>query len=297
MRWSTKKRIEFIETRLFWEGKISRKDLIEYFDISIPQATKDIKAYTNIAPNNIQYDNSAKHYIACEEFNPALIVPESEVYLTRLLSSDFKSDYFFCGSMPSFYRIPCIQRKIVPSVLKYILKNIRKKSAIYIEYQSMSGHGSTWRWICPHAIGFDGFRWHTRAFCYKDKTYKDFNIGRILNTGKAQPNSLDHTNDFEWFNDISFKIIPHNKLTNGQRECIELDYGMIDGTLEFEVKAAFVFYMLKRLRLDKGHEKRPAKEQQIVLINGKEIFTQLQMLQKMSQKKIEEMESESKNIF
>ena len=79
--------------------------------------------------------------------------------------------------------------------------------------------------------------------------------------------------------------------TDGQRKCIELDYGMTGGTLEFEVKAAFVFYMRKRLRFDKDQKKRLANEQQIVLVNEEQIETQQRMLKKMSIKKIEEMAS------
>ena len=291
MRWIARQRIEFIETRLFWEGKISRKDLTEFFDISIPQATKDIKAYIQIAPENIFYDIKAKQYIAPSEFNPALISPDSEAYLTRLLSNNSELNYFYYGLTPSFYTVPCIQRQTNPLVLKYVLNNIQENNAIHIEYQSMSGPEPGWRWITPHAIGFDGFRWHTRAFCHIDRIYKDFNIGRILQTGEKKTHAIKHTNDFEWFNDITFIVEPHHQLTEGQRKCIELDYRMTDGKLEFEVKAAFVFYIRKRLRLDKNHEKRPAKEQQIVLVNEQQIEMQCQMLKKMSVKKIEEMTS------
>ena len=288
MRWSTRQRIEFIETRLYWEGKISRKDLTEYFDISIPQATKDIKTYMEMVPENIKYDSRAKHYMAPTGFDPVLISPDSESYLKRLLSSDIDQKSFFCGSMPSFYNAPCIQRPINPMVLKYVLKNIREGNAIYIEYQSMSGAGPTWRWISPHAIGFDGFRWHTRAFCHKGRVYKDFNLGRILNTGKVKSHPIDHSNDYEWFNEITFVIKPHPGLTDEQRAGIELDYGMSDGTLKFEVKSAFVFYMCKRLSLEKDHEKQEPIRQQIVLTNEDQIETQRQLLKKMSVNKIEE---------
>jgi len=288
MRWSTRQRIEFIETRLYWEGAISRKDLTGYFDISVPQATKDIKVYMEMAPGNIQYDTSAKQYTAPDGFMPVLISTDSESYLKELLSSDTEKDHFFCGSIPPFYTTPCIQRKISPPVLKYILRNIREGNAVYIEYQSMSGTGPAWRWISPHAIGFDGFRWHTRAFCHKSRVYKDFNLGRIYQTGASKPHAVDHGNDFEWFNDITLIIQPHPELTDAQRMGIEHDYGMTAGFLEFEVRAAFIFYMLKRLGLEKDHEKNHPVRQQIILVNKDQIDTQKQMLQKMSAKKIEE---------
>lgn len=291
MRWSTKQRIEFIETRLYWEDTISRKDLIDYFDISIPQATKDIKTYMEMAPDNIKYDTSAKQYRTTADFEPVIISPSSESYLRRLLSSNSEGDFFFCGLTPSFYTVPCIQRQLSPSVLKYFLKNIKIGNAVFIEYQSMSGAGPKWRWITPHAIGFDGFRWHTRAFCHEHQTYNDFNLGRILDTGEVKPHIMDHTIDFEWFTDITFTIEPHNGLTEGQRRGVEFDYGMTDGKLDFEVKAAFVFYMFKRLGLEDGHEKNDPIKQQIVLINKEQIESQRQLLRKMSAKKIDQCES------
>ena len=184
--------------------------------------------------------------------------------------------------------MPCIQRKINPIVLKYILKNIKDGNAIYIEYQSMSGAGPKWRWITPHAIGFDGFRWHTRAFCHEHQAYNDFNLGRILNTGDVKPHAIDHSHDFEWFTDITFTIKAHPGLTDEQRKGIELDYGMSDGELNFEVKAAFVFYVYKTLGLDDDHEKKDPIKQQIVLVNKEQIETQQQLLRKMSRNKIEQ---------
>jgi hypothetical protein len=289
MSWSAKKRLEFIETRLFWEGKISRKDLTDYFDISIPQATKDFKAYSDLASANIQYDTSAKHYIASSKFNPALISPDSEKYLSELVALDYKNKLFFYSSIPSFYSIPCVRRKVDSSTLKYLLKNIREGNAINVEYQSMNKPSPVWRWITPHAIGFDGFRWHTRALCHKDKEYKDFNIGRMLSVSREKRHDFDHTNDFEWFNDVTFKIAPHRGLTDGQKRCIELDYGMVNGELNFEIKAAFVFYALKRLGLEEGHEKRPAVKQQIILLNRNEIISKIKILKTISSTKIKDM--------
>ena len=35
LRWGMKRRLEFIEFRLFWEGHVSRSDLMKTFKISI----------------------------------------------------------------------------------------------------------------------------------------------------------------------------------------------------------------------------------------------------------------------
>lgn len=290
MKWSARKRIEFIENRLFWEGGVSRKDLTDYFEISIPQSTKDIKKYMEIAPNNIVYDNSAKKYVITDSFNPQLISIDSESYLTQLIHTDLRSKLFYFGSQPPFYLQPAIHRKAEPIILREVLKNIRQHNAILIEYQSMSTPEPSLRWITPHAIGYDGFRWHVRAFCHKDRRYKDFNIGRIFALKEERLHLLDFENDFEWFTEITFEIIPHKNLTSSQRKCIEFDYGMENGILTYDVKAAFVFYVLKRLKLEKGHEKRPPNEQQIILNNQDEIFNELAFLKKMSSERTKDFE-------
>ena len=285
MRRSQRKRIEFIENRLYWEGKIIRKDLTDYFEISIPQATKDIKAYIEEAPDNIVYDNSAKLYKPSDKFKPALISPDSELYLNHLYFTDNRSDYFYFGAIPNSYMLPNVKRKIEPSILKYLLDNIRNNNAINIKYQSMSNPQPSWRWITPHSLGFDGFRWHVRAFCHNSKKYKDFNLARILTKGDEKEHYLDHTNDIEWFNTITFEIAPHRELSDGQKVCVEFDYSMENGKLNFDVKAAFTYYVMKSFGFDAKHHERPSNEQQVVLLNREEILIQKKTMEQMSQKK------------
>ncbi len=286
MRRSQKKRIEFIENRLYWEGKISRKDLTDYFEISIPQATKDIKAYIEKTPDNIFYDNSAKLYLPSDKFKPALISPDSELYLNRLHSTDSGNDYFFFGAVPNSYMLPTVKRKIEPSILRSLLDSIRNNNAIYIEYQSMSNPKPSWRWVTPHAIGFDGYRWHTRAFCHNSKKYKDFHLGRILKIGAEKEHIGDHTSDFAWFNNITFEIAPHKELSDGQKICVEFDFCMENGNLNFDVKAAFIFYVMRSFGFDSKHYERSPNEQQVILLNRQEIITQKKIMEQMSEKKM-----------
>ncbi|MGA3851258.1 WYL domain-containing protein, partial [Escherichia coli] len=63
-------------------------------------------------------------------------------------------------------------------ILRSVTAAIRQSQAIEIRYQSLSRPEPRWRWIAPHAIGFDGFRWHARAYCETDRTFKDFLLSR-----------------------------------------------------------------------------------------------------------------------
>ena len=39
LRWGVAQRLEFIEFRLFWEGRVNRSDLMEQFGLSVNQAS------------------------------------------------------------------------------------------------------------------------------------------------------------------------------------------------------------------------------------------------------------------
>ena len=86
LKWGVERRLEFIEFRLFWEGGVNRSDIIEMFDVSVPQASKDLTLYQERAPHNAFYDKSAKRYVASEHFEPHFLKPDPDGYLSRLRS-------------------------------------------------------------------------------------------------------------------------------------------------------------------------------------------------------------------
>lgn len=288
MRWSVQKRLEFLETRLLWQDRISRGDLVDFFDISTPQATKDLKMYQEKAPANLYYDKSVKQYVAAEGIEPVFVPFKSESYFSQLLIALLNKEegVFSCGKMPPAYQLPNPERMVEESILKAILRCIHSGSSIRIEYQSMNSPEPTKRWISPHALGFDWHRWHVRSLCHTHREYRDFNLGRILSVGDMQDAAIDHSNDFLWYNTVTFRISTHPDLTPSQKRYVEHDYNMVNGSAEIEVKAAFHFYFKERFNLTKGHEERPAKEQQIVLTNEDEINTQIKLLQEIEKKRL-----------
>ena len=53
IKWTVKRRMEFIEFRLFWQGSINRKDLCDTFGLSLPQASLDLRRYSQQAKRNL----------------------------------------------------------------------------------------------------------------------------------------------------------------------------------------------------------------------------------------------------
>ena len=86
LRWGTERRLEFIDFRLYWEGRVNRADLTREFGISVPQASLDLTRYQQLAPANMTYDKSAKTYLASPEFRPFFFKPDADAYLNSLRS-------------------------------------------------------------------------------------------------------------------------------------------------------------------------------------------------------------------
>ena len=57
LRWGVERRLEFIEFRLFWEGRVNRRDIMRTFGVSMNQASADVTRYVGMAPKNTVYDN------------------------------------------------------------------------------------------------------------------------------------------------------------------------------------------------------------------------------------------------
>lgn len=268
-RWGQERRIEFIDFRLQWDGRVNRSDLIECFRISVPQASLDFARYLELAPQNIEYDRSEKAYLATAQFRPLVATGEAQGYLNQLLgvsSQVLEREASFLGWTPPLGAVNFPGRKIEPAVLRKVLAAIRRKRMLQIEYQSMNRPNSTVRGISPHAVGFDGFRWHVRAYCHERHDFRDFVFARILNVASHDESTADPLKDAAWTNMVDVVLAPHPELEEGQRRAIELDYGMQEGRVSFQTRQALLFYVLRRLGLDRPAQGTP-QSQQIVLVN------------------------------
>lgn len=270
--WGAKTRLQFIEQRLYWEGRLRRSDLTDFFDISTQQASGDISDYQQLAPQNIQYNKNEKYYCVTNIFQPVLVRPDSEWYLFQLLSAS-KSDSENSKKQWStiFDVIPIPKRSINPECLRSIISAIRNQFSIRIRYQSLSKPEPIWRQISPHALAFDGNRWHVRAFCHRENKFKDFAISRVFEVNEAQPSTVESRADQAWHRIINIQIGPGPDLTDGQKLSIELDYGMSEGHLRIPTRVAMASYLIRQLRLDAEQDSRPSFRRQIVMLNRSEV--------------------------
>ena len=245
------------------------------FGVSTQQASLDLNAYIEQAKRNLVYDKSLRTYLRGKHFKPKYLKPDAEEYFGQLRAVDqgiVSAEQSWISFFPSFGATPTPARGVSPETLRDVLAAIREPAALQVTYQSMSRPEPTARWIEPHALAFDGFRWHARAFCQNDHVFKDFLLSRIVEVGDQGPVISEPSADEAWQAEVVLEIGPHPELSDNQRRAIEMDYGMEGGKAEISVRRALLFYALKRLGLDTKPTIRPPNEQQIVLTNAVDVF-------------------------
>lgn len=272
-RWSQERRLEFIDYRLRWDGRLNRSDLIDFFGISVPQASLDIARYTELAPNNIRYDASARTYLSGTSFKPLFNTDNPQRYLNDLLVSAAglcSEGSSFLGWAPPVGVTPIPTRVISVDALGRVLQAIRNRETVKVEYQSLTSDEPQARTLSPHALGFDGYRWHVRAFCHARQEFRDFVIARMLGIRPGTASSVSSSDDRAWHTPVTLVIAPHPGLPPAQRKVVELDYGMQNGEARLDCRQALLFYLLRHLGFE-GRQAVTPQAQQIILKNEDEV--------------------------
>lgn len=272
-KWSQDRRLEFIDFRLRWEGRLNRSDLTKHFAISVPQASLDIAKYLELAPNNMTYDKSARVYVASDTFKALYASSNASQYLNELLTTQtglLGPEASFVGWRPAMDLVPTPGRQLNSDTLAELVAAIRESRVVSVLYQSMTQEDPQPRAVSPHAIAHDGFRWHVRVYCHLRNQYRDFVIARILRIQPSDAAYVEPTEDKQWSNVVKLVLVPNPELPEAHKRVIELDYGMVAGKVVLECRQALLFYALKHLGLDQLTGVSP-KAHQIVLENRTEI--------------------------
>lgn len=62
MNYAIEQRLRLIEFLVYHYDSVGREQLVDFFGISLPQATRDFKTYKELAPDNLIFDDAAKRY-------------------------------------------------------------------------------------------------------------------------------------------------------------------------------------------------------------------------------------------
>ncbi len=269
VRWGQQQRLEFVEWRAFWDGRVNRRDLEDRFRISTPQASADFARYQQVTnENNIVYDQTEKTYVTKADFRPKFMRLSPERYLAQLealtVEAIEKEDTWF-AELPPVDGVRRMARGPEAFVLRAIVDAIRRRQSIEVFYQSLSSTGN--RVICPHALAHDGYRWHVRALSQEHGEFRDYVLGRIGSFSSPAPCDADPRDDAEWNTFYTLELVAHPDLNEDQRKAIEHDFRIDGGTLRLPMRLALVYYFIRRNNLDLRNGEIPPDRAQLYLQN------------------------------
>ncbi|WP_349617224.1 WYL domain-containing protein [Azotobacter salinestris] len=275
VRWDLALRYRLIETIAWWEGRLTTQHLMQSFGISRQQASKDINTYIKEhAPKNLTYDRHLKGYVPSPKFKPLFIEDSASAYLRLLNQSHERAPHIeglaLAYAHTEVLRVP--DRTVRAEVLRPLLKACREGLRLETEYVSLANPLPEVRLIAPHTLVYTGMRWHVRAYCEKNRAYRDFVLSRL----RGEPGLLDvssHGRDGDegWNTEVTIRIEPDPRLSTEQKTIIETDYGMRDGHLAVASRGALVQYVLQRFQIDTTKIEPKAAAQQIVVANLEEL--------------------------
>lgn len=280
VKWAVRQRFQYIEIMAFYTGLVSRSDVARTFGLSDAAATKDLKAYSEQAPDNLAYRHSVFGFVPTASFQPLFADLSPEVVLpmiaTNLATSGGAADR---GGEESIYGIP-VEALPLPTrlpaagVCAPIIRAIKQHRQVRIGYKSLSDReAEDSRVIEPHSLVNTGLRWHVRAYNLDTYDFRDFVLSRIvaaeLLNSEAESNLMY---DDDWVELATLQLAPHPKLDARKRESLLVDYNAQGDVIELEVRHALVGYMLHRLSVDTtvDHSMNP-NAYQLVLVNRDEI--------------------------
>jgi hypothetical protein len=251
-----------IESFALWEGRVNTTYLRNILGVSRQKASELFSQYQQLHPENLHYDASLKGHIPTDQFVPHYSSGHIDDY-SQLLYRSGNSGYLSVFET-GFCHLEAPLRNISPKLVQPIMRAIRDRLRVDIGYTSLSSPEYESRIISPHCLVFDGIRWHVRAYCGKNKQYRDFVLSRFNGDAEFEgPASHIATQDERWNTWLDLVIQPDPRLAPEKRRLLELDYQMESGQRVIPVRAALVMYLVQRLRLDR-YDNNPEAQQIII---------------------------------
>jgi predicted DNA-binding transcriptional regulator YafY len=208
--------------------------------------------------------------------------------LRALLTGALPRREVWFRDLPPTDMAPDIVRHVDPDCLRRVLDAIRLRQCVEVNYQSLTN--SRTRLIAPHALAFDGYRWHVRAWACDRDDFRDFVLTRIERILPGPAADFDPTDDLEWYTKIMLDLRPHPGLTEEQSLAIQRDYAMDDGRREIDVRLSMAYYFIMRMNLDLVD--LPPARAQICLHNLDAVKAAIQAAKAASKQRVIERKNE-----
>jgi hypothetical protein len=277
LKWNTRQRLSYIETRAYYTGSVSRSDVAQTFAMSDPAATKDLKLYNDLAPDNLIYKQSEFGFVPSADFTPVFsdLDPAS---ILDLIAHNSPSVWLATEGRSIFglnaVTLPHPTRLPDKTIVAQLTRAMHQGKKLSIVYASLHNREQDQRRIIePHSIVNTGLRWHARAYNGQHFDFRDFVLSRILEAeliNETAESSADH--DEDWVETLTLELAPHPGLTPRQQLNLHVDFSEDGKTVQLTVRRALIGYALRALSVDTtiDHSLNP-NAYQLVLLNREEI--------------------------
>ena len=250
-----RERLAFIEFRLWFLGDVRRPDLIDRFGIAPAVATRDLGAYREVAPKNMDFDGSRKVYVPTPDFSP--IFEHEPNRVLSALSRGFGEGIGKASSGFLLCEFPLRLNQPPLAVLATITRAIHQKRAVRLTYHSLNS-GTSKREVVPFALVDSGLRWHARVYDRKSREFRDLVITRMEKPVLLEDDDiLEHEQaqqDIQWSRIVTLELVPHP--AQQRPEIVARDFGMKNGRLILNVPAAIAGYVLQQWSVDCSSDHR-----------------------------------------
>ena len=281
----TQRRLQFIDFRLFWDGRFNRNDLAKTFGISVQQASSDINDYMQLAKQNLRYDHQQRAYFRTAEYSPALLHSAAERYLLQLVAIEQRwmgQEETWFDEMPPVENVEIRRKQTDSRILLQILDAIRGHKQFALDYASLTGSTEGARMIAPHALAHAGGRWYVRAWSREHNDFRDYSIDRIRSVEGLEPATVDPALDFEWHHVVDLVVIPNPELPPERRVAVAAEYAMTGDQLKVPMRVSLTVYLMALYNLDIEPGVLSPFKQQLVLKNREEVVGAREITRRLS---------------
>ena len=246
-----RQRLAYIEFRVWFYGGVTRKNVLDRFDLATAAGTRDMVLYRELAPQNVRYEGKVYRYLPT--FRP--LFEHRVERVLAMLTAGFGEGEPAAGAECLSHAMPAQLNQPPLETLATVTRAIHGNYPLQLTYHSMKT-GAVPRVIVPHALVDSGLRWHVRAYDRTKEAFRDLVLTRME---AVAPLSLDASSarvqvheqpvaDAQWQKVISLYLLPHS--AHPQPSSIERDYGMTEGRLQVSVRAAVAGYVLRQWQVD-----------------------------------------------
>ena len=277
VKWATRQRLQYIEIMAYYTGVVTRSDVAKAFGISDAAATKDLKLYSDLAPDNLIYKHNVFGFVPSEGFRevfadmtPATVLPMIAANLAAA-GGPYEDQPIYgiiVDTLPTPNRFP------EKAVLAQIIRAIKGRNRLAAVYYSLSDRDNRDpRILEPHSLVNTGLRWHVRAYSEDTYDFRDFVLSRFVEAKRLDEPAESSVNyDDDWTEVVTLQLTPHPKLDPTKRMSLMIDYHGDNEIIELTVRRALIGYLLQRLSVDTtaNHSMNP-NAYQLIVVNRDEI--------------------------